>query len=81
MRKPASSQRDSLIRGGYRAEKIAPLIIGEAEPCGRGEALQAQHGANALFDAQIVMLELIVQALTRAMGHVPRELTGDGMGL
>ena len=55
--------------------------MGKAEPCRRSEALEAEHGAHALFDAAVVLLEVIVEVLIRAMGHVLTELTGNGTGV
>jgi hypothetical protein len=37
----ALSQRDFLVAGGCRAEKIPQLVIGKTEPRRRGETLEA----------------------------------------
>ena len=55
--------------------------MGKAEPCRRGEALEAEHRADALFDAAMVLLEVIVEVLICAMGHVLTERTGNGTGV
>ena len=81
MHESASSQGDLLVAGAYRAEKIPQLVIGKTEPRRRGETLEAQHRADALFDAAMVLLEMVVEIIIRAMGHVLTELRGNGTGV
>jgi hypothetical protein len=40
-----------------------------------------QHGAHALFNTAMVLLEVIVEVLIRAMRHVFTKLTGNGTGV
>ncbi len=81
LHEPASSQRDLLVAGGGWAQEVPQLVMGKAKPCRRGEALEAEHGADTLFDAPVVLLEVIVEVLIRAMGHVLTELKGNGTGV
>ena len=71
---PALRKREGLVAVRLGAEKASDLIKDATETCGGGEGFEAAHGPVALFNAPMVLLEMIVQV---AVGPVHHAVPGD----
>lgn len=85
MHDPATIPRDQCSRAVAGCRKFRSLSCARQKRAGvgggGGKALEAPYGADALFDAAMVLLEVIVKALTRAVRHVLTGLTGNCTGV
>jgi hypothetical protein len=60
-----------------RTQEGADLIEDTTEACSGGAMLKSTHGTGALFNAAMVLLQVIVQVASGPMGHLRSEHSTD----
>lgn len=75
-------QGNVLPHRGPHAEKLTNLITCTAKVSGRHKTTKATHGILALFDASMILFQVVVQIHVRSMLHVisHRFVYGTGRG-
>src|SRR5690242_1202542 len=75
---PSAGRGHVLLAPGGRAEEVADLVVGPAEAGGAGVGLEPPHRPVAPFHPSVILLEMVVQMLGRAMFEVIAEDLVEG---
>jgi hypothetical protein len=75
---PALLKREGLVAVGLGAEKRAELIKDATEPSSRGKGFEPSGGPITLFNAPMVLLQMIIQVAVGPVRHPVPEDVLDG---
>ena len=72
---PPARRWDMLLAPGWRPQKVAHLVIGPAEAVGAVGVLKAARWPRAAFHAPVILFQVVVFELGRAvLGRIPEYL-------
>jgi hypothetical protein len=60
MDRPSTDRRHVLLASGGRSEKVAHLVMGQAEAGGAGVGLKAPHRSVAPFYLSVILFQMVI---------------------